>query len=177
MEAKACSTKFSAENVQKDRVPGYWLHFHSPLPKAKATAAILGEICSVSLIVRQCLKEVERHFDFIEQGTFRQYVRDYLSGIRTNHFEDYSKARQRITQCISGITKENGPESFAVVSHGMILSIFFHLFIVSEQSSAVWQKMKMPDFSVIDLEKNLVVDGLYSGHKVKFPLATKADSE
>ncbi|MCL4337561.1 MAG: histidine phosphatase family protein [Candidatus Thermoplasmatota archaeon] len=41
--------------------------FHSPLRKAKATAAILGEICSVSLIVRQCLKGVERHFDFIEQ--------------------------------------------------------------------------------------------------------------
>ena len=59
----------------------------------------------------------------------------------------------------------------------MILSIFFHLFIVSEQSSAVWQKMKMPDFSVIDLEKNLIVDGFYSGHKVKFPLATRADRE
>ena len=151
--------------------------FHSPLPKAKATAAILGEICGVSLIERQCLKEVERHFHFIEQETFRQYVLDYLSGIRTNHFEEYSKAKQRITQCISGITKESGPESFAVVSHGMILSVLFHSLIASDQSPLVWQKMKMPDFSVIDLEKTLVVDGLYSGHKVKFPLATKADSE
>ena len=64
-----------------------------------------------------------------------------------------------------------------MVSHGMILSALFHSLIDSDQSPLVWQKMKMPDFSVIDLNKNLVVDGLYSGHKVKFPLATKADRE
>ncbi len=140
--------------------------YHSPLIKAEATAKIISEIYGFEIRANECLREVERYFGFVSEETFRRRVNNYLSGFDSNHFERYDSAKERIITCIKNLVKESGGESFMVVSHGMILTILYSYLVGFTPAFVNWQKLKMPDLSIIDIEKEIIERGFYSGNSV-----------
>ena len=141
--------------------------YYSPLVKAEHTALIISEIFGIALEQRQCLREVERYFNFIDEETFRTRVAEYFSGGEGRNFESHSTARDRIISCLKSLIAGASGKSILIVSHGMIISILYSHLIGVSIGCRDWQKIKMPDLSILDMDNNVVEKGFFQGFKIK----------
>ncbi|WMT44642.1 MAG: histidine phosphatase family protein [Cuniculiplasma divulgatum] len=151
--------------------------YYSPLVKAKHTALIISEFFGIALEERQCLREVERYFGFIDEETFRTRVLEYFSGCDDQNFESYSTARDRIISCLKSLIAGGPGKSILIVSHGMIISILYSHLLGVSKGYGDWQKIKMPDLSILDMDNNVVEKGFFQGFKIKNPLWPGPDSK
>ena len=141
--------------------------YYSLLLKAKNTALIIGEIFGIALEERQCLREVERYFGFIDEEIFRTRVVEYFSGGDDRNFESYTNARDRIISCLKSLTAGAPGKSILIVSHGMIISILYSHLIGVSKGYGDWQKIQMPDLSILDMDNNIVEKGFFQGSRIK----------
>jgi len=146
--------------------------YYSPLPKASQTADIISNIYGIVKVERDCLREVERHFPYVDHGTFTRYVDQYLSGHDDGSFERYYDVRERIVSCVTDILRESAGKSVMVVSHGVVITVLYRHLIGTALDPNGWKTLKMPDLSVIDLDTGMVERGFYAGYRIR-PL-TKA---
>jgi broad specificity phosphatase PhoE len=141
--------------------------YYSPLPKSSQTADIIGRIYGIDKVKRDCLREVERHFPYVNHGTFTRYIDRYLSGHDSRNFEKYEDVRERIVRCVTEILRESAGKSVMVVSHGVVLTILYRFLIGTTLDVNGWQKLKMPDLSVVDLDTGIVESGFYAGYRIR----------
>ncbi|MGC8506361.1 MAG: histidine phosphatase family protein [Thermoplasmata archaeon] len=140
--------------------------YYSPLPKASQTADIINNIYGIAKAERDCLREVERHFPYVDHGTFTRYVEQYLSGHDDRNFERYYDVRERIVSCVMDILRESAGKSVMVVSHGMVITVLYRHLIGTALDPGGWKTLKMPDLSVIDLDTCMVERGFYAGYRI-----------
>jgi len=141
--------------------------YYSPLPKASQTADIINNIFGITKVERDCLKEVERHFPYVDHDTFIRYVDQYLSGYDDRNFERYCDVRKRIVSCVIDILRESARKSVMVVSHGMVITVLYRYFIGPTLDTNDWKTLNMPDLSVIDLDTGMVERGFYAGYRIR----------
>ena len=141
--------------------------YYSPLKKASQTADIISDIYGIVKVERDCLKEVERHFPYVEHGTFTRYVDQYLSGHDDKNFERYNDVRERIVSCMMDILRESMGKSVMIVSHGVVITVLYRHLIGTALDPISWKTLKMPDLSVIDLDTGMVERGFYSGYRIR----------
>ena len=151
--------------------------YYSPLVKAEHTALIISEIFGIALEERQCLREVEKYFSFTDKGIFRKRVAEYFSGDYTRSFESYSTARDRIISCLKSLIAGAPGKSILIVSHGMIITILYSHLIGVSISYRDWEKIRMPDLSILDMDNNVVEKGFFQGFKIKNTLWPGQDSK
>ncbi len=142
--------------------------YYSPLPKASQTAYIISNIYRLPVMERECLREIERHFPYVDYDTFIRYVEQYFSGHDDGNFERYNDARERIVSCVMDILKDSAGRSVMVVSHGMVITVLYRYLIGTALDIKGWKTLNMPDLSVIDLDTGMVVSGFYSGYRIRY---------
>jgi broad specificity phosphatase PhoE len=141
--------------------------YYSPLLKASQTADIISNIYGIVKVERDCLREVERHFSYVDHGTFTRYVEKYLSGHDDGNFEKYYDVTERIVSCVMDILRESAGKSVMVVSHGVVITVLYSHLIGTTLDPNGWKTLKMPDLSVIDLDTGMVERGFYAGYRIK----------
>lgn len=141
--------------------------YHSPLVRAKNTALIISKIFGISLEERQCLQEVKRYFGFTDEEIFRSRISEYFSGKNGRNFESYNTARDRIISCLKSLIEGSPGKSILVVSHGMIILMLYSHLIGISISYRDFEKVRMPDISILDIDNNVVEKGFFQGFKIK----------
>ena len=99
--------------------------YYSPLAKSKQTAQNISEILGLSLEERQCLREVERYFSFVEKEIFETRLAEYFYGDNDRNFESIGDARDRIISCLKSLIAGSPGKSILIVSHGMIITLLY----------------------------------------------------
>lgn len=140
--------------------------YHSPLLKARDTARIIGELYGIRTETSECLREVDRSFGYVQRETHFQQVSKYLSGIESNYFEKYENAQDRIVTCLRNLLSAAGGKSVMVVSHGIVLTLLYSYLLGVRLSFEDWQKLRMPDLSIINLETFNIEKGFYSQNRI-----------
>ena len=141
--------------------------YYSPLPKASQTADIISDLYGIAKTERDCLREVERHFPYVDHDTFTHYVDQYLSGHDDKNFERYYDVMERIVRCVTDILRESRKKSAIIVSHGAVITILYRHLIGTTLDPNGWKTLKMPDLSVIDLDTGMVESGFYAGYRIR----------
>ena len=144
--------------------------YYSPLAKAKDTAQIISEILGLSLVERQCLREVERYFSFVDKEIFETRLAEYFSGDNDRNFESIGNARDRIISCLKSLIAGSPGKSILIVSHGMIITLLYSHLLGVPLGYRDREKIRMPDLSILDMNNNVVEKGFFQGSKIKNPL-------
>lgn len=139
--------------------------YHSPEPKAVATADIISEMTGIPTIVMDELHEL-RIPTIQSTEEFILRVGAYLEGFPDPEFEEWAQATDRIVGCVGRITNEANGYSVAMVSHGRILTVLFSYLFKRRMTVKEWQSIRLPDLSVIDLETWTVERGFFSNINV-----------
>ena len=151
--------------------------YYSPLDKAADTALIINQILGIPLEERQCLREVERYFGYIDEEIFTTRIDKYFSGEFNLNFESYSAARDRIISCLKSLIAGAPGKSILIVTHGMIITILYSYLMAFPIGYGDWQKIKMPDLSILDMDNNVVEKGFFHGFKIRNPLWSAPDNK
>ncbi|MHB8361977.1 MAG: histidine phosphatase family protein [Thermoplasmataceae archaeon] len=141
--------------------------YHSPENKARNTAKFITDILGISMETSFELREVERTFRFLPDDVFNLLITEYLEGKGNGMFEDYKIAQNRVTKCFSNIVSKNHGRDVILVSHGLILTILYSNLLHEQLNRIDWKAIKIPDLSIIDLDKNTIERGFFSGKDKK----------
>ncbi len=136
--------------------------YHSPEKKAYKTAKFISDIFGIPTETSLDLREVERTFHFLPDDTFNLLITEYLEGKGSGAFEDYKIAQNRVTKCFSNIVSKNHGRDVILVSHGLILTILYSYLLRRQLNWIDWKNIRMPDLSIIDLDKNTIERGFFS---------------
>ena len=148
------------ELVLSENWSGVHRIYHSPEPKAVATADIISEMTGIPTSVMDELHEL-RIPTIQPTEEFVRRVSAYLEGFPDPEFEEWALAADRIVGCVRRITNEANGCSVAMVSHGRILTVLFSYLFKRRMTVKEWQSIKLPDLSVIDLETWAVERGFF----------------
>lgn len=135
--------------------------YHSPLVRARDTARIISAIYEIGLEECECLREVKRNFGFVDAEIYSEYVTEYLSGFNNSRFEGYEKAEERILTCIESLVKDSAGKSLMIVSHGLILTVFYSYILGKRTFTSIWREIKMPDLAVLNLDSGVIETGSF----------------
>ncbi len=144
--------------------------YYSPLAKSKQTAQNISEILGLSLEERQCVREVERYFSFVEKEIFETRLAEYFYGDNDRNFESIGDARDRIISCLKSLIAGSPGKSILIVSHGMIITLLYSHLLGVPLGYRDREKIRMPDLSILDMNNNVVERGFFQGFKIKNPL-------
>lgn len=134
--------------------------YHSPEPKAEATARVISEFTGIPAEVRDelCELQVPTIHPFEE---FVRRVGAYLEGFPDPGFEDWDQATSRIVHCVDNLIRDSNGTSAAMVSHGRILAVLFSHFFQRRMTVQEWQSIQLPDLSVVDIDTWTVDKGFF----------------
>jgi broad specificity phosphatase PhoE len=122
----------------------------SPEPKARGTADPIAVAAGLELRQEPDLREVRRGIPVVEREAYSALVERYLGEEPVLGWEPLELARTRIRSCVSRLVEEaSGP--LAVVSHGLVLSVYLRL------GHAAWQRIPSPAVAVVDGERGTLV--------------------
>ena len=139
--------------------------YHSPAPKAAQTAQIIARRWRLPTYAKEDLREMEIQ-GYIMPEQFVHIVGDHLAGVASSSLlEDYALAQQRIVRCVQRLAVINAGRSFAIVSHGRILTALYSHLLGYRLGREAWQSLRMPDLSVINLATWQVEAGFLSDIK------------
>lgn len=153
------------ELVLSENWSGVHRIYHSPEPKAVATADIISEMTGIPTSVMDELHEL-RIPTIQPTEAFLLRVGAYLEGFPDPEFEEWAQATDRIVSCVRRITHEANGCSVAMVSHGRILTVLFSYLLKRRMTLKEWQSIRLPDLSVIDPETWAVKRGFFSNLNV-----------
>lgn len=134
----------------------------SPEPKAVRTAELLAQ--GRPVIQVPDLRELDRSsLHWVDnQSAYAAIVEEILR--RPNEAvhgcESATAAGMRVTAAIDDLTSTYQGQTIAVVSHGMVLSLYVaHLNNVEQSASMIWQSMGLPDLAVVDPRWRFLISG------------------
>lgn len=139
-----------------------WI-YHSPEPKAEATARVIAEVAGgMELRMHPDLRELEMRTGYLSAAEFQGRLQQYLVGAEDPDFEPFEEAAARIERCVREIVEEAAGRSVAIVSHGRILTALYSRLLGRRLTIEEWRSIRMPDVSVIDTETWQVKRGFLS---------------
>lgn len=141
--------------------------YHSPEPKAVATAHIISELTGIKTTVMDGLHEL-RIPTINPAEEFVRRVGTYLAGYPDPEFEDWDMATNRIVGCVQNIVSQANGNSVAMVSHGRILTVLFSHFLNRRMTVDEWQSIRLPDLCVLDLDTWTVERGFFQALLSKY---------
>jgi 2,3-bisphosphoglycerate-dependent phosphoglycerate mutase len=133
--------------------------YTSPEPKAVATAqAIAGgrevRVCAgLRELDRGALGWIGSPEEYRE--TVRQILRNPDESVRG--CESAARALRRVLQAIALIRSDHEEESVAVVSHGIVLTLYLSSVLERDPDIALWESIDFPDVAVVDLDGPRVI--------------------
>jgi broad specificity phosphatase PhoE len=118
-------------------------------PKAIATAQRIAAQHGRRIRIDRDLREVERPW---EGGDYRGLVRRYLAGEVLDRWEPQAQAGERVHQAISRVLDNAEERDVALVSHGLVLTIYLAdlLGLDGDQAYHQWERIAFPDMAVVD---------------------------
>lgn len=128
----------------------------SPEPKAAATAQRIAARHGLPVWIERDLREVEGRA-WVDEG-LQELVRRYLAGEAVEGWEPREEALGRVRSCIDAIAARPGNADVAVVSHGLILTVYLSdlLGLDASASYELWMRIGFPDVAVVDTEARRV---------------------
>lgn len=129
----------------------------SPEPKALGTAQRIAAANGQRLLVEPDLREVGRRA-WVAEG-YSELVRGYLGGTEVGAWEARDSALGRVRRSIDGIAARERGHDVAVVSHGLVLTLYLAALLDLDPSASfeLWSRMRFPDLGVIDLPAKSLV--------------------
>lgn len=113
-------------------------------PKARATAEPIAAAASVPLLTDPALREVARGGAFLPGGDgYAALVRGYLGGGSVPGWEQRGQALARVWHAVLRAAATSG--SAAVVSHGLLLSVYLNL------RGDQWERIALPAVALVQL--------------------------
>lgn len=147
--------------------------YHSPEKKCEQTARIIGNILSLPIMADDNLRELEIKVGYLPYATFKRRAIDFFDGKDDTYFEDFEEAQKRIVKGVKDIIDSEAGKSVVIVSHGRIMMAFYSFLVGYRIGAKGWESIKLPDVSIIDLEKNVIESGFFSG----MPIVNNLTSE
>jgi len=125
------------------------LLFSSPEPKALQTAGPVARRWGIPLVAVDCLHEVHRpqlipDYEIVIARLFAQ-PETSIAGV-----EPAAQAAERITDCIKGLVAAHPGQTLAVVSHGLILTLFLARLEDRWPTVAEWHAVPFTGLAVVD---------------------------
>ncbi len=135
--------------------------YHSPELKAAVTASVISEISGVPTAVKDDLRELYVPMIQPHEAFVRRFGA-YLDGYNDPEFENWDNATNRIVHCVKQLVHREEGKSFAVVSHGRIITVLFSYLFKRRLTVDDWQSIHFPDLSVVDLNTWTVERGFFA---------------
>ncbi|HEX5414384.1 MAG TPA: histidine phosphatase family protein [Chloroflexota bacterium] len=134
----------------------------SPEPKALATAKVIAK--ERDIVVADGLRELDRRAAGWV-GTTDEYA-DLIETIMNRPTESIrgcesaAQAGERVTRAIEDLLAANPHRSLAVVSHGIVLTLYLSALLgLPTPDPALWRGIGMPDLAVVDPVSRGVIVG------------------
>ncbi len=133
--------------------------YTSPEPKAVATAQRIAARHGPALRIERDLREMEGRA-WVEDG-YADLVRRYLEGETVEAWEERSAALERVRACIGRIAAAQGEQDVALVSHGLVLTLYVAdlLGLGPDAAYQLWARIRFPDVAILDQEARQVERG------------------
>ena len=130
--------------------PNAALVYTSPEPKAVATAQRIAARHGLAIVIERDLREVDGRT--WTPDDYREVVRRYLAGEAVDSWEARDGARERIRLCIERIAAQQAGSEIAIVSHGLVLTLYVSDLLGLDGAGAhdLWSGMRFPDVAVVD---------------------------
>lgn len=141
----------------------YWqdlrVLFTSPEPKAVGTAQRIAAPHGLPIRIAADLREVEGRAWAGSADAYREQVQRYLRGEAIDSWEPKDRAQRRVRACIDGILADDSSSRVAVVSHGLILTLYLDDLLKLDGPAAyeLWSAIRFPDVAVVDAAAGAVV--------------------
>jgi len=138
----------------------YWAEVRaihcSPEPKAAGTAQRIAAPHGLAVYSEPDLREVER--PWVGEG-YRDLVRRYLAGEAVAGWEPRAAALERVRRCVVKVIEGAGGRDAAIVSHGVLLTLFLSDLLDLDSVAAYdqWDHIGFPDVAVVEPETRRVV--------------------
>ena len=142
---------------------------HSPQPKTEATGRVMADVLHVPLLAADDLAELAMDAGFLGDEAFADRVGAFLEGGRDPAFEDYDRAQQRITACVTRLMVGAAGRDLAIVSHGRIITVLFSALTGERLGRKEWQSIAIPDLSLVDFGAGRVTAGFFAGRGIRHP--------
>lgn len=141
----------AAEALAEDpRWASVALVYTSPEPKAVATAQRIAARHGLAIVIERDLREVDGRAWTSED--YREVVRRYLAGETVDSWAACDGARERIRSCIERIAAQQASDEIAIVSHGLVLTLYVSDLLGLDAAGAhdLWSRMRYPDAAIVD---------------------------
>ncbi len=132
-------------------------------PKARQTAELIAEECSVNVHAMDDLREHERsHVPFLQRDKFETFVKEFFEKPDSLVFGDETATRAvaRFQKAVDAAIQTTNADLLAVVSHGTVISLFVAA-VTGCDGFLLWQELELPSCVVLDVETNLMVEKIY----------------
>ena len=122
----------------------------SPEPKAVATAQRIAARHGLAIVIERDLREVDGRT--WTPDDYREVVRRYLAGEAVESWEARDAAHERIRSCIERIAAQQAGDETAIVSHGLVLTLYVSDLLGLDAAGAhdPWSGMRLPDVAIVD---------------------------
>jgi broad specificity phosphatase PhoE len=131
----------------------------SPEPKAVGTAQRIAAPHGLPIRIAPDLREVGGRAWAGSADAYREQVQRYLQGEAIDSWEPKDGAQRRVRACIDGILADDRRSDVAVVSHGLILTLYLDDLLKLDGTAAyeLWSAMRLPDVAVADPKAGALV--------------------
>ena len=123
----------------------------SPEPKAVATAQRIAARHGLPVVIERDLRETDGRA-WTEPARHRELVRRYLAGEAVDAWEPRAAALDRVRSCIDAIVQRHAGEDAAVVSHGLVLTLWLTDLLGLDEAASheLSARMRLPDLAIVD---------------------------
>lgn len=123
--------------------------------KAIQTGQFIADKLKIETSISPHFHETERQsaYFYDNQANFRADVHEAMISPDKIVFGDeaFDAARERFKQQVQLLAEQKAHKTFAVVSHGRVLSMFLGE-LLNEPPVAIWEKLQMPAYAVLSWE-------------------------
>ena len=132
---------------------GFWREvewiFSSPEPKAVQTAEPVARRWGIPLVTLDCLHELRRPRLVSD---YRKVIVRFFTDPETSvaGMEPAAQAAKRITRCLKELVAVHPEQTLAVVSHGLVLTLFLARLENRWPTAAEWHAVPFTGLAVVD---------------------------
>jgi broad specificity phosphatase PhoE len=153
-QGKMDAKQFSVDNLPRE----ISLLISSYEPKAIETAKIMGTASGIESIIAGGLEEHHReNILFIQNPAhFQRHVKNMFSQPDKCVFgsESANQASNRFQKSIATLLAQYPEDTIGFITHGTVISLLMGV-VNSKVSYDIWDKLKLPDFRQINIDKFL----------------------
>ncbi len=135
--------------------------YSSTESKAIDTARPIAESIGLPILTKNCLCELQRGLPLSSNEEYESVVREMFERLEPvlEDWEHPLQALNRFQVCVDAIQKESDAETVLIVSHGLVLTLYFASLLKSEDYFHRWKSLSFLAYgSVVDgtIEQDII---------------------